>query len=423
MYDLVVIGGGTAGCATAISAAKEGLSVLIIEKNSFLGGSMTGAFVTPMMKNLLSSGENLSGDFCNELMERLQKTNDSLTFSDNNNGWFNPEMLKCVLDDLCEENNVDVFFDSIVNSVEVIDGKIVSLEFLNCGQKTKIESKYFVDATGNGDLCALSGVAFQNGNENQNQAMTLRFIAANVDIEKFAEFLRSLDKDENVSPISKINDEIHLSTACTWDNLDWKLRPLFEKAVADGVLSQEDSAYFQIFTIPNQKGAVAFNAPRIFANKSLNPLNVQDTSFALKQGRKQIRRLFDFCKKYLVGFENAYISQIAPMLGVRDSRRIVGEYQLNEDDILNARKFPNSVAKSNYPIDVHSYAKDKSLLNKLNENEYYEIPLEALKIKGIDNLFVAGKIISTTFLAQASIRIIPNCLSMGENLGKFIAKL
>ena len=253
--------------------------------------------------------------------------------------------------------------------------------------------------------------------------MTLRFIAANVDIEKFAEFLRSLDKDENVSPISKINDEIHLSTACTWDNLDWKLRPLFEKAVADGVLSQEDSAYFQIFTIPNQKGAVAFNAPRIFANKSLNPLNVQDTSFALKQGRKQIRRLFDFCKKYLVGFENAYISQIAPMLGVRDSRRIVGEYQLNEDDILNARKFPNSVAKSNYPIDVHSYAKDKSLLNKLNENEYYEIPLEALKIKGIDNLFVAGKIISTTFLAQASIRIIPNCLSMGENLGKFIAKL
>ena len=138
MYDLVVIGGGTAGCATAISAAKEGLSVLIIEKNSFLGGSMTGALVTPMMKNLLSSGENLSGDFCNELMERLQKTNDSLTFSDNNNGWFNPEMLKCVLDDLCEENNVDVFFDSIVNSVEVIDGKIVSLEFLNCGQKTKI---------------------------------------------------------------------------------------------------------------------------------------------------------------------------------------------------------------------------------------------------------------------------------------------
>ena len=110
------------------------------------------------------------------------------------------------------------------------------------------------------------------------------------------------------------------------------------------------------------------------------------------------------------------------MLGIRDSRRIEGEYKLCEEDILNTKKFKSAVAKSNYPIDVHSYQKDKSLLKEMQENEYYEIPLEALKSKTLYNLYFAGKIISTTFLAQASIRIIPNCLSMGESLGKFLAQ-
>ena len=163
-----------------------------------------------------------------------------------------------------------------------------------------------------------------------------------------------------------------------------------------------------------------FNAPRIFSEKSLNPLNPEDTSFALIQGRKQIRRLMNFAKKYLPGFENAYISQIASQLGIRDSRRIECEYCLTEEDILSAKKFDNPVAKSNYPIDVHSREKNKSILDKLKEYEYFEIPLEALMVKGFDNLFVVGKTISTTFLAQAAIRIIPNCLTMGENLGKYI---
>ena len=422
MYDLVVIGGGTAGCATAISAAKEGLKVLIVEKNSFLGGSMTGALVTPMMKNQLANGNILSGNFAQELMQKLQASNNSLTFSDNNNGWFNPEMLKCILDDLCEQYGVKIYFDSILCSAKISNNQIESIEILNCGQKKEIKSKYFVDTTGNGDLCAICNLNYDNGNNTQNQAMTLRFIAANVDIEKLAEFLETIDEDKTITPISKINNQIHLSTACTWDNKNWKLRPLFEKAVKDNILKEEDCAYFQIFTIPNQIGAIAFNAPRIFAEKNLNPLDVEDTSYALIQGRKQIRRLFNFCQKYLKGFENAYISQIAPMLGIRDSRRIEGEYKLCEEDILNTKKFKSAVAKSNYPIDVHSYQKDKSLLTEMQENEYYEIPLESLKSKTLSNLYFAGKIISTTFLAQASIRIIPNCLSMGESLGKFLAQ-
>ncbi len=423
MYDLIVIGGGTSGCATAINAAKNGLKVLIVEKNSFLGGSMTGSLVMPMMKNFLTNGTDLSGDFCKELMNELSKTKDALTFSDNNYGWFNSEMLKCILDDLCEKYNIKVYFDSIVTNATISDNQLTSVEISYCGQKIQEKAKYFADASGNGDLAYLCGANFENGSNGKNQAMTLRFIATNVDIEKFAQFLRRIDDNAEISPISDINGETHLSTACTWDNDIWKLKPYFEKAVKDGVLTKEDCAYFQIFTIPNQPTSITFNAPRIFSEKSLNPLQPEDTSFALVQGRKQIRRLMNFAKKYLPGFENAYISQIAPMLGIRDSRRIECGYMLSEEDILSAKKFPNAVAKSNYPIDVHSLEKNKSILNKLKENDYYEIPLESLKVKNFDNLFVTGKIINATFLAQASLRIIPNCLTMGENLGKHIAQL
>ena len=423
MYDLIVAGGGTSGIAVAISAAKQGLKVLVVEKNTYLGGTMTGALVMPMMKNMLKSGENLSSDLVEELMNEMRKTSNALTYTDKNIGWFNSEMMKCMLDDLFEKYGVAVLFDTVVTNANISENKIKNIEVSYAGQKQILEAKYYVDATGNAELANICGASFQNGNDGINQAMTLRFIASNVDIKKFAEFLRKTDDNTEVSPISEINGEIHLSTACTWDNDTWKLKPYFVQAVNDEVLKEEDCAYFQIFTIPNQPASIVFNAPRIFSEKSLNPLDVKDTSYALIQGRKQIRRLIKFCKKYLPGFENAYVSQIAPMLGVRDSRRVECEYTLSEEDILSCKKFEKPVAKSNYPIDVHSHKKGENVLNKVNEDDYFEIPIEAMKVKGFDNLFVSGKIISATFLAQAALRIIPNCISMGENLGKYIASL
>lgn len=422
MYDLVVVGGGTSGVATAISAAKQGLKVLIVEKNTFLGGAMTGSLVMPMMKNALKTGENLSSDFVNELMQILATEKNSITFSDGNNGWFNSEQLKITLDELCEKYKIDVFFDTVLSSVNVKKKQINSIEVLYAGKKITINAKYFVDATGNGDFADFLKLKYENGQNDINQAMTLRFIMANVNIKKLATFLRAIDKNENVSPIYKVNDEIHLSTACTWDNGDWALSPIFKQAVKDDVLSEEDCAYFQIFTIPNQPTSIAFNAPRIYSTKSLNPLNVKDTSYALMQGRKQIKRLARFVKKYLPGFENAYISQIASALGIRDSRRILGKYYFNEEDIYKAKKFENAIAKSNYPIDVHSLIKNKNVLNKLEKDDYFEIPIEALEVNEYNNFFIVGKIISASFLAQAALRIIPNCLSMGENLGKYIAQ-
>lgn len=418
-WDLIVAGGGTSGVAAAISAARNGCKVLIIEKNSFLGGTATGALVTPMMQNRLQTGENLTKGLVLEVLNKLKETGDSATFKKENHGWFNPEIMKCVLDDFCEENNVEVLFDTVVIGAEVCNKNITAIKCWNKGGFSEFNAKYYIDATGDADLAMFSGVHFES---DEHQTMSLRFIMSNVNLEEFSQWMSEIDPDYNLTSIDYRNyDAMLLTAAHTWDNHGWKLRPFFGLAVRDGILEPEDAAYFQLFSIPGQKNAVALNCPRISARKQLDPLDPEDISYAYKQGRKQMRRLAKFCTTYLSGFEEAYISQIAPQLGVRDSRRINGKYKLTEEDILSAKKFENAVAKSNYPVDVHAREKGKNELKHIPPNQYYEIPLESLLPENIDNLLVVGRCISTTFKAQASIRIQPNCWAMGEFAGKYIS--
>jgi hypothetical protein len=419
-WDIIVAGGGTSGAAAAISAARSGCKVLVIEKNTFLGGTATGSLVTPMMNNKLQIGEYLTKGLPLEVLKRLQETGDSATFKKENPGWFNPEMMKCVLDDFCEESGVEVLFDTVVLGAEVENKNITKIKCHNKGGEIEFSAKYFIDATGDADLAAYAGVPFES---EEHQTMSLRFVMTNVDLDEFARWMSEIDADFASTSIDYSNYEAMLLTAAhTWDNHGWKLRPFFGLAVRDGILLPEDAAYFQFFSIPGQKNAVALNCPRISARKQLDPLNPEDLSYAYKQGRKQMRRLAKFCITYLAGFEEAYISQIAPQLGVRDSRRIKGKYKLTEEDILRAKKFENAVAKSNYPVDVHAREKGKNELIHLPPNQYYEIPLESLTPENIDNLLVVGRCISTTFRAQASIRIMPNCWSMGEYAGKHLAE-
>ena len=253
--------------------------------------------------------------------------------------------------------------------------------------------------------------------------MSLRFNMSGVNLDTFGEWLMQIDPDSGISSFFK-NEKGHifLTTAHTWEEKDWKLRPYFEKGIEKDLIKYEDAEYFQVFSIPGQNNSLAFNCPRIYSKEPLSPFNMWDVSYAYTTGRKQIRRIAAFCQKYFKGFENAYISNIAHQLGIRDSRRIEGNYCLSKQDILQAKKFKNPVAKSNYPIDVHAQKGEKNKLTFLKDNEFYEIPLESLIPKSIENLLVVGKTISCEFDAQASLRIQPNCWSIGENAGKYVSK-
>ncbi len=427
-YDVVIIGGGTAGCAAAYAAGMAGLKVLLLEKGIHLGGAITSGLVVPVM----NCGENqINTEFYNALTAELKSLGGQVTYM-GNQGWFNPELTKIALDNLMSKASVEVLFSVHIQDVRLKDKKIKAIQISNemlsvYNEKLEnenkklsvyIEAKYYVDATGNCEIGKLCNCEFLEKKEEQ-QPVSLRFIMSGVDVKRFGEWLKSYDKDRNVTTVEDIDGEVHLSTACTWDkDKKWALAPLFKEAERKGVIKSSDWNYFQVFTVAGMRSAVAFNCPRIIDYKDTS--NLKNVSKALQEGRQSILRLAEFCKTYFPGFEKAYISNIADMLGVRVSRRIKGKYVYSVEDIISGKKFEQPVVVSNYPIDVHSRKKDQSTLKVVED---YELPIEALMSADVDNLYVAGRCISTDFIAQGAIRVQASCFAMGVGLGKYLAEL
>ena len=425
-YDLIVIGGGTAGCSAAFNAGKLGLKTLLVEKSIHLGGSITSGLVVPVMK----SGKNqINTDFYNELISELKKMNGQITYQDND-GWFNPELCKIALDNLMSRVNIDVLFNHSVKSVNLDNNNVKSIELTNellseynkSIQKVQkvlpepIDTRYIIDATGNCDIGKLCRCEFLD-NLDETQPFSLRFVMSGIDLEVFSNWLEDFDSDRNVTTIERIDNQIHLSTAYTWDkDKKWALAPLFEDAVKKGILKDLDRNYFQVFTIAGMPNSIAFNCPRVINYSG----SIENVSEILKQARQSIYRLSNFCKIYLKGFEKAYISNIADMLGIRVSSRIKGKYIYTIEDLKSGKQFKNPVVISDYPIDVHSNKQDKSTLQIVKE---YMLPIESLMSADIENLFVAGRCLSADFMAQGALRVQASCFSMGEGVAKYIATL
>ncbi len=424
-YDVLIAGGGSAGVSAAVSAARSGAKTVLIEKSTFLGGMATGALVTPMMKNALDAKNILTKGLFLEICERLIKAGGGATFKDGNPGWFNPEVYKWVLDEICMEAGIKLMFDNQIISTEIKEKEIKKIFLINKGGCFSISAKEFIDCTGDGDLIFLSGTSYDSNKNNERQAMSLRFMMSGVELSVFAKWLEENDKTGD-SPVYRLdNEEILLSTAYTFEK-DWTLKPFFEKALKNNDLKKEDASYFQLFSVPGSSGLIAFNCPRITPdNKVLDPLNNEDTSWLLSHGRQMIKRTSSFCKKYLPGFKNSYVCQIAPYIGVRESRRLVGQYKLSGEDILSGKKFNDSIADSNWPIDIHpSKSNEKGQLRHPPKGDYYQIPLRSLlpKEDEVKNLIVAGRCLSATFEAQGSARIQANCWAMGEAAGLLASK-
>ena len=420
-FDVVVVGGGTAGVSCAYNLGIRGLSVLLIEKNTFLGGSITSSLVIPAMK---TSNNSINNDFFEVLYKKLNSMLGAITYSDGNKGWFNPELTKIALDELMKDANVHVLFESNIYKIEEDNNKILSI-YVDTIDNNKITlrddkvlsqpivAKYYVDATGDANFCEKINCELLENNLENSQPINLRFIMSGINSKVFAEWLLEYDSNRDVTTCTVIDDEYYVSTAYTWDsNIEWALKPLVERAIAENVVTAEDMNYFQLFSIARTPDSIAFNAPRILDSSITR-------SEAYLAGRQAIYRISSFCQKYLPGFEKAYISNIASSLGVRVSNRVKGKYIYTIDDLLSCKTFDNPVVRSNYPVDIHSNKKNNSVLKKVEKE--YELPIESLFVDKYENLFVIGRCISADFKAQAALRIIPSCFSMGEGLAKYLA--
>ena len=412
-HDVVVVGGGTGGVTAAIACARQGVDTLIVEQFGYLGGSQTAALVTPMM-GISAEGTCSIGGINEEIRLRMMASGDAGEQPGIANGWFNPEMLKFVLDDFCLEASVQLRFHTTLSDVIVEDGTVKGLVVESKSGRQAILCRRVIDASADADVAVLAGAPYESGRpeDGMNQAMSLRFNMGGIDYDKFSAFLS--EKDPGTTYVWPF-----VETAHTWDR-ERPLSSLFRQGVKDGVIEEEDAVYFQMFSMPGRPGEASFNCPRI--QDRVKGDSVEDLTNAQIVGRQKIRRLAAFCQKYFPGFENAYIALVAPMVGVRESRRIVGEYVFSGDDVAGAAKFPDAIARGNYPLDIHQPSGKAGVeLKNIQPGQYYEIPYRCLVPKGAENLLVVGRCISATFEGQSAMRVQGIIRTLGEAAGYAMA--
>ena len=379
-YDLIVVGGGISGVAAAVAAARDGISVLLIEKYGCLGGAMSNSLVYPFMKFSMQD-ENGNRKLLSDgiFTEMRKRWND---YGDNSF-----EMFKLVFDDMASEAGVDVLFHTTVFKADCADRKIKKLSAATKSGVMELEADFFIDATGDGELIAMSGCDYQLGRESDGlcQPMTTCFRVSGINDELFLNELKSLQqKYKEYQAENKISNPR--------ENI------LVFGGLGDGVYH--------------------FNTTRVIKHNPVDPVEV---SRAEMIARKQVGEMMRFFKENSKAFEKSAVISVATHIGVRESRKLKGVHVLTAEEIKNCISFEDTIALGNYEIDIHNPAGTGTELYYFKPNEFYQIPYRSLLPKEYDNLLVAGRCLSATHEAHSAVRILPICACLGEAAGTAIA--
>ncbi len=411
--DVLVVGGGPAGLGAALGAAAAGADVVLVERYGFLGGNATAALVMPLTSfhahragrpqvgcaSLLPTdqgpGHPVVAGALRQLVERLAAAGGAIPPSEAT-GFavpFDPEVFKLVALDLLDEAGVRFLLHALATDVIGPPRCPEGVAFATKSGPVAIAARTIVDCTGDGDVAAAAGADYEIGRDEDGlvQPMTLYF--------RIAEFERAA-----FEAYVKAHPTQWRAVHGLWD--------LVRKATEAGDLDlQREDILF--FATPHER-EVSVNSTRV---TGVLGTSVWDLTRAEWASRQQMRQIVAFLRRYVPGFEQAYLVQSGTTIGVRESRRIVGEYQLTADDLLSARKFDDVIARGAYPIDIHNPKGRGTLLRRLPPGEAYDIPLRCLLPRRVDRLVVGGRCISGTHEAHSSYRVMPISMATGQAAG------
>jgi len=413
--DVLVVGGGPAGIGAGLGAAAEGARVIVAERFGFLGGWATAALVSPMASFHTSStspaaaeydsgalfpkdhgpGRPIIGGVLSLLVRRLVNLQGALPPS-SETGYtvpFDPEIFKKASLDLFDEAGVLYLLHAFASGVVRKGNRLEGVVFETKSGPVLFRAAVVVDCTGDGDVAFLSGVPFEIGREKDGavQPMSLLFRVGGFNRPAFERYMRD--------------------NPGQWNGVSG-LRDLVRMAAESGSFRapREDLLFFDTV----REGEILVNSTRV---RGVSGTDVWDLTCAESEGRRQLMELMEFLRSQVPGFGRSFIDQSGFHIGVRESRRIKGEYRLTEEDILSARKFPDSIAQAAYPIDIHDPKGKGTTLKKIPPGESYQIPLRCLIPQGIDNLLIAGRCISSSHEALSSCRVIPVSTATGQASG------
>lgn len=374
-YDAVVVGAGPAGCGAALALGRSGMKTLLIEKFNCPGGAWTTGFMNPFFDYEKKTG--IVGELVAELKERGQFGG----FWDKS---FHYEYMKLILERKMKEANVEVLYNTTFSRTLVEDQKVYGIVAENIGGRFATLADYVIDATGDGNVAASAGCPFAlgvDGDYKECQAMTLMFLVGNIP-EQYKDGLM-------------IYEKLNAAYEAAGKQIPFKVPYLIP--------------------VPNSHfGVVQFTHMYEY-----DPLDAGALTAATMEGRQQLIDAFEYLTKYDEEFRDLELITSSSVLGVRESRRIVGEYTVTSDDILNGARFDDAVAYVTFGADLHT---------KSNKAQHcfavrpYHIPMRALIPKDYRGIVVAGRCISGKREAMASYRVTGNCAQMGENAGYIIAE-
>ena len=379
---VLVVGGGPAGVAAALAAGRNGVDVLLVEHYGFLGGAATAALVNPFMPYQAGDKPIIAGVLA-EIVEAMaaeggvvwpELPGDALAFD--------PEIMKMVLLEKMQAAGVGLILHTTAVEAFVNDGVLGGVVIYNKSGRQTILAQVTVDATGDADIAWLAGAPVEKGREEDGlmQPVTLNFRMAGID-------------EERMPSRQEINK-------------------LYDLAKERGEINNPRENVLVFKT--TRPGELHFNTTRV---AGIDGTSVLDLTRAEVESRRQTKEMVTFLRRHVPGFENAYLLATAPQIGIRETRRIKGEYVMTEEDVLEGRQFPDAVAQGSYCIDIHNPAGTGTVIKCLPPGAHYDIPYRCLVPLGVDNLLVAGRPISTTHVAHSSTRIMPICMAVGQAAG------
>lgn len=385
--DVLVIGGGTAGMLAALAAAEQGAAVTLVERYGFLGGVSTQLMDT--FCGMYPSGDNapkIAGGIMDHVIEALFRRGKALyrmcPYSHSRLITYDQPALKMVWDEMAWRAGVNVLLHTFfVDAIRQGD-RVVGVVAVNKGGLARLQARVVIDASGDADVAAAAGVPYEGAGEGSLQALTTSFRLMHVDVERAQQ-----------QPTEE-------------------LRRLVAEAVASKgyKLPNPDVPFWHT----PSAGVVSANMTQI---TDVNPVDPQQLSEAEALGRRQAMGCIRFLKEFVPGFENAELLDFSTQVGVRESRRICGDYQLTREDVVSGRKFEDVIAKGAWPIEKHRAELDSTAWDLLSDDVVYDIPYRCLLPQGVDGLVVAGRCLSADHDAHASARPMVQCMAMGQAAG------
>lgn len=407
--DIVVCGGGPAGINAALAAGRSGARTLLLERYGFLGGMSTIALVYPWMTFHTEQGKQVIAGTAQEIVDRLQAEGASPGHVRDTVGFVNtitpydPEVYKVLIFDMLREAGVTVLLHSFVDEATVDGDRIDSLSITTKSGKIKVRAKQFIDTSGDADLAYLSGAPCLQGRDGDKltQPMTMKFRMRGVDLARVKQYMIDHpDEFYKKTPFDEL-PQLPLSGVLGFYK-HWR--------EANLPINRDQILFF---TGPGED-EVLVNTTRV---QGLDGTNVADLTEAEILGRKQVRMVADFMIRHLPGFERASLTSVGTQIGIRESRRIDGQYVLQAEDVISGRRFDDCIARSGYPIDIHDPSGKGVTAAWVQGDGAYDIPYRCLLPKQIVNLLVAGRCISTSHEALATTRLTPSCMATGQAAG------